>query len=75
LAEWGRDFVAKSLLSEGDLVPILNRRTVLQAFGVASITPLLSSQALAATKVVIVPPGQNRFDNRVMNGTKYLPAR
>jgi len=70
LAEWGRDFVAKSLLSEGDLVPIMNRRTVLQAFGIASITPLLSSQASAATKVVMVPPGQNRFDYQVAEWKK-----
>jgi quercetin dioxygenase-like cupin family protein len=42
-------------------MPILSRRTALQAFGIASITSLLPAQAVASRKVVVTKPGENRF--------------
>ncbi len=42
-------------------MPILSRRTALQAFGIASITSLLPAQPLGSRKVVVTKPGENRF--------------
>jgi quercetin dioxygenase-like cupin family protein len=43
-------------------MPIVDRRTALQAFGIASISSLLSGQAAANRKAFMVDPGENRFD-------------
>jgi quercetin dioxygenase-like cupin family protein len=40
---------------------IVDRRTALQAFGIASITSLLPAEAKASGKVVVTKPGENRF--------------
>lgn len=42
-------------------MPILSRRTALQAFGIASITSFLPTQAVTPRKVVVTKPGENRF--------------
>jgi quercetin dioxygenase-like cupin family protein len=42
-------------------MPILSRRTALQAFGIASITSLLPAQGAPSRKVVVTKPGENRF--------------
>jgi quercetin dioxygenase-like cupin family protein len=42
-------------------MPILSRRTALQAFGIASITSLLPAQAVTHRKVVVTKPAENRF--------------
>lgn len=46
-------------------MPIASRRTLLEAFGIASITYLLPAQSAPDGKVVVVKPGENRFDYTV----------
>jgi hypothetical protein len=43
------------------IMPNLDRRTLLYAFGVASVTSILPSHAAAATKVALCNPGESRF--------------
>ncbi len=40
---------------------VINRRQALQAFGVASFTPLFSTETPASRKVVVTRPGENRY--------------
>jgi quercetin dioxygenase-like cupin family protein len=42
-------------------MPILSRRSALEAFGIASITSLLHTQAISHRTVVVTKPGENRF--------------
>jgi quercetin dioxygenase-like cupin family protein len=42
-------------------MPILSRRTALQALGIVSITSLLPAQPVTRRKVVVTKPGENRF--------------
>jgi mannose-6-phosphate isomerase-like protein (cupin superfamily) len=42
-------------------MPNIDRRTLLYAFGVASVTSILPSHAAAATKVALCKPGESRF--------------
>ena len=39
----------------------IDRRTLLYAFGIASVSPLLRAQAAESRKVVVAKPGENRF--------------
>jgi hypothetical protein len=39
----------------------LNRRTLLYAFGIASVSSMLPAQAVATGKVVVTKPGESRF--------------
>jgi mannose-6-phosphate isomerase-like protein (cupin superfamily) len=39
----------------------VNRRTLLYAFGIAAVTPLVSGRTAEIGKVVVAKPGENRF--------------
>lgn len=43
------------------LMHFITRRKAVQAFGLASITPLLPAQAMPLSRVVVTTPGENRF--------------
>jgi mannose-6-phosphate isomerase-like protein (cupin superfamily) len=42
-------------------MPNINRRTLLYAFGVASVSPLLNAQTAPGRRAAFAKPGENRF--------------
>jgi quercetin dioxygenase-like cupin family protein len=42
-------------------MPELNRRSLLYAFGIASLTPLLSAETASSRRVAVAKPGENRY--------------
>jgi mannose-6-phosphate isomerase-like protein (cupin superfamily) len=56
-------------------MPTINRRNLLYAFGLASVTPLLPAQTAATAKVSIVKPGESRFTYSTASQTKLSPCK
>lgn len=44
-------------------MPELNRRSLLYAFGIASLTPLLSTETANTRRVAVAKPGENRYQH------------
>ena len=48
-------------LEKRELMASMNRRTILQAFGIASVSSLLPAQTMGNGKVAAAKPGESRF--------------
>src|SRR5215472_1860843 len=53
----------------------INRRTLLYAFGLASVTSVLPRQANAAGRVAVAKPGDNRFSFASAAQAKASPCK
>jgi quercetin dioxygenase-like cupin family protein len=53
----------------------INRRTLLYAFGLASVSPLLPAQTSAKGKVCVAKPGENRFAFASATQAKLSPCK
>jgi quercetin dioxygenase-like cupin family protein len=53
----------------------LDRRTLLYAFGIASVTAMLPTRAMAAGRVAVANPGENRFAFGSAASAKSSPCK
>ena len=53
----------------------IDRRTLLYAFGIASVTSMLPAQAAASGKVAVAKPGENRFTFASAAQAKASPCK
>lgn len=53
----------------------INRRTLLYAFGLASVSPLLPAQTSAKGKVCVAKPGESRFAFASATQAKLSPCK
>jgi hypothetical protein len=56
-------------------MPTVGRRTMLYAIGAASVSPLLSVEAQAASKVAVSKPGESRFPYASAHQAKLSPCK
>ena len=56
-------------------MPHINRRNLLYAFGLASVTPLLPAQTAATGKVSVAMPGESRFAFSTVSQAKLSPCK
>ena len=56
-------------------MPNINRRTLLYAFGIASVTPVLPVQAALSGKVAVAKPGESRFPFSTAEQAKLSPCK
>ena len=56
-------------------MPKIDRRTMLYAFGAASISPLFSVEAQAAGRVAVCKPGESRFPYASAHQAKLSPCK
>ena len=53
----------------------INRRNLLYAFGLASVTPLLPAQTAVTGKVSVAKPGESRFSYSTASQAKLSPCK
>src|SRR5215470_15864674 len=56
-------------------MPPVNRRTLLHAFGIASVSSLLPAQTVGSGKVVFANPGESRFAFSTAQQTWLTPCK
>jgi mannose-6-phosphate isomerase-like protein (cupin superfamily) len=56
-------------------MPTINRRNLLYAFGLASVTPLLPAQTAVTGKVSVAKPGESRFSYSTASQAKLSPCK
>jgi mannose-6-phosphate isomerase-like protein (cupin superfamily) len=56
-------------------MPNINRRTLLYAFGIASVSPVLSAQTVATRRVVVAQPGENLFAYSTATQGKFAACK